>query len=86
LVPHAGKSRRSINFNQQFLSLLILLVLSAIIFVFSSETALKLENQNYFDFANPVYVFNVLTAFGSMATGGFSLLALHWLATQELEK
>jgi len=74
------------SINQQFVAICILLALSAAIFVFSSETALKLDSQKNFDFANPIYIFNVLVAFGSMAMGGFSLLALHWLAVEELKK
>jgi hypothetical protein len=70
----------------QFAAIFVLLVLSVVIFAISSEKAYQMEKQNYFDFANSFYVFNVLTAFGSMATGGFSLIALHRLATQELEK
>ena len=59
-------------------------VLSTIIFVVSSENVLKLEKQKHFDYANPVYVFLVLAAVGSVVTGGFSLIELHRFATEKL--
>lgn len=74
------------NFNQNFLALIVLTVLSVAVFVVSSEVAYKLERQRRFDFANPLYVFMVLAAIGSAATGGFSLIALTKMANAELSK
>lgn len=71
--------------NPHFLALIVLVVLSAVVFVVSSERAFTLEKQRFFNFANPLYVFDVLAAFASMAIGSYGLIELHKLAVRELD-
>ena len=65
---------------------MLLIVVCVVTFAVSSEAAAKMENHFGFDYANPVYVSNVLAAIISGGVGSLGLLLLHKFAKQELEK
>jgi hypothetical protein len=65
---------------------IIVLTLSALIFTVSSETAYKLEQRRYFNYANPTYILNVITALGAACAGLICILDLHREAERKLRK
>ena len=76
---------RKINREKQFAALICLVVISCAAFIISSERALRLEHTSFYDYANPVYIVNVIVAFVSAITGGYTLLMLYDFAVENLK-
>jgi hypothetical protein len=55
---------------------IVIFTLGALIFVYSSESIFRLEQQQGFNYANVLYVSNVLFSIMGVAVSGFMLLEI----------
>ena len=64
------------NLNLYFVSLLLLVVVSSVLYVYSSQVAMSLEGPKTISKYGGLYFFNVVTAFCSALIGGTGLILL----------
>lgn len=64
----------------------IILLLSAALFTVSSETAARMDHSRRFNYANPIYIMNVIIALSSALTGAICLIDMQIQAKRRVKQ